>query len=249
MVRPDFHDGESRQDRQATQASALHEQFLQDVGRRPDSKAERQPPHKAEKAHVSSVDESINGVPRYLDSMDPTKVETGLHKQKQKTSPAVPSDLAQVVPREELNKFKKAFELIGKYEAQCQKEVGQPTIKELAKSLDAAERAMPKQDLDKLERERILYGLALERKANLETPEGEDPALQNLVYHPDPVRGEAMRKFDEKALELIGKAAMSAAPRQSKVDSQYGPELEQAFNLQDRYNKLKEAREAPVTEI
>lgn len=193
----------------------------------------------------SDFNVSINGVPRFLDSMDDPAVKVS----KGKNSDRYPADLAHVVPAQDLDKYKQAFDLVRAYHERCQKEVAQPAKLELARALDKAERNMAPADLKQLERERLLYGKALEKQESHEIPEG-DLALRSLVYYPDPERGKAMKDFDEKARSIALQTLEQARPRQEKIDSssQFGSKLDEAMSLVETYSKLKEKKEAPTIE-
>lgn len=266
MVRAESSEQNNFQQKHQAPEGALQDQFLQHIkeqSRPQEKKTDKHRPRESDsesdvtgKTGLAALEKSINGVPRFLDKIDTGAIDDNNHaglKRKNAPNPSnqptnQPDDLAQVVPAKDLEQYRRAFELIGKYEQQTQKEVGLPTYKELAAGLNAAEKAMPKSKLDELERERLLYGLALDNISNNQIPDG-DPAMRSLVYYPDPPRGKAMKEFDEKVATLARTAAEHAQQRAQKVSIRFGPELGQAYSLQERYARLKEAKEAPTIEI
>ncbi len=245
--------------------NALQDQFLQHVKEQAnkENKTDKLQPREsgsefdaAGKTGPAALEKSINGVPRFLDKIDSSAIDdnrqAGL-KRKNAPTPAnqptnQPEDLAQVVPAEDLEQYRRAFELIGKFEQQTQKEVSLPTYIELAAGLNEAEKAMPQSKLDELERERLLYGLALDNIRNNQIPDG-DATMRGLVYYPDPPRGKAMKEFDENVANLAQTAAEHARQRAKIVSMRFGPELGQAYSMQERYARLKEAKEAQTIEL
>jgi hypothetical protein len=262
VVRAESSEQNNFQEKPGAPEGALQDQFLQHIkeqGRPKEKKTDKHRPEEsgtADKNGLAALEKSINGVPRFLDKIDTGTIDDNKHaglKRKNAPNPTnqptnQPDDLAQVVPAKDLEQYRRAFELIGKFEQQTQKEVYLPTYKELAAGLNAAEKAMPKSKLDELERERLLYGMALDNISNNQIPDG-DIAMRGLAYYPDPPRGKAMKEFDEQVADLARTAAEHARQRAEKVSIRFGPELGQAYSMQERYARLKEAKEAPVIEI
>lgn len=210
MVRAESSEQNNFQRQAQAPDGALQDQFLQHIKEQAKPKEKKTDKHQPSESGGASgasgkglpdLEKSINGVPRFLDKMDTSAIDdhvlAGLKRKNAPTPANQPDDLAQVVPAKDLEQYRRAFELIGKYEQQTKKEVGLPTYKELATGLNAAEKAMPKSKLDELERERLLYGLALENISNNQITDG-DPAMRGLVYYPDPPRGKAMKSLTEK---------------------------------------------------